>query len=201
MNANPLPAYKIKVDLTNQLTYIYRFNGDNAYEFMDVWASSAGAPETPTLQGTYTLKPLTYAGTGEWYYFKSWPCWVNYCTQISGDFCFHTPPMYVDGDYSKTPMSSISEMMYARSHGCVRLLPRQAAFMWHNMGGCKVELIYGTLTEETNRLRDELLMEIPLNSANYPDPVITDKTNYIYTYHNDTPEKLSRLTGLSIEEL
>lgn len=201
VSASEPPLYNVKVDTVNQLTYVYQRNENNEYDLMDIWATSSGKPSTPTIQGEFTLRPLKYGGDGEWYLFASWPCWVNYCTQISGNYCFHSPPMNVRGVYEKTPMSSISEMMYAKSHGCVRLLPRQAAFMWHNMAGCRVQTYKGQATDETNVLREQLLKEIPTSAANYPDPIITDYTTYWYTYHGDTIEKVCTLTGRTPEEL
>jgi LysM repeat protein len=59
----------------------------------------------------------------------------------------------------------------------------------------------GTATDETRRLREQLLLEVPTTTANYPDPVITPYTKYWYTYHNDTVEKITRITGLTYERL
>ena len=201
VEAAELAPYDVKVDAVNQLTYIYKLNEDSEYVLFDVWATSTGKSGTPTVTGTYTLKPLSYfKNSGEWYYFQARGVWVNYVTQIKGNYLFHSPGISVR-TYSRVPTNALNAILSQDSMGCVRVYPRQAAFMWYNMGGCKVTIYKGEVTENTEAHRARLKEEKILTPASYPLPVITENTVYWYTYHGDTVEVILKATGLTFEVL
>jgi len=201
-----LPPYNLRVDVTNQFIYVYRLEpteGGSEYVLMDYWACTSGAPGSSTPLGTYNMRPLSYSGNGdgEWYFFRMWSCWINYVTQFNGNCCFHSPPQNTRGNYQRASLSNIRQLLSARSHGCIRVLPRQAAFVWFNMGGCKVEIFRGEATDETYAIREDLQKTVPQSVGDYPDPMITRKTKIWYTYHGDTAEKICELSWITPEQL
>ena len=81
-------SYWIGVDLTNQITTIYRTSDNSAVRHM---LCSTGLAATPTPTGTFYLPSKAYSSERtEWYYFKEFDCWAKYATRIKGGILFHS---------------------------------------------------------------------------------------------------------------
>ena len=201
--------YQIRVDLTENLVFIDEWNADKqAYVATEhVFLCSPGRPATPTPTGTFTAKPRAIdwqydaAGTGEWERFRSWGhCYVNGTTTIVGAVVFHSPPSS-QPNYDSASQREIDLMGSPASHGCVRIWPRQSAWIRANCDGATVKIYYGAgYSDELWYLREDLKQEAPPKEM-WPNTVITDKTKYIYTYFGDTLESLSELSGVTVEKL
>ena len=82
-----------------------------------------GAPGSPTITGTFRTTggkamSLTTDSRARW------------CTQISGGYFFHTI------------LASTSELGHSLSHGCIRLAPANAQWIYHNIKGGTTVSIY-----------------------------------------------------------
>ena len=119
---------------------------------------STGTPGNETPVGTYRIKALHYFSRSDdpWYYFASSSCWVQYCTQITGNVCFHSVP------YSRYAYSSLSQSGYRNlgnkaSHGCVRLMPEDARYVWENCSGLSATISSGGYSEILQQKKTALL--------------------------------------------
>ncbi len=117
---------------------------------------STGAPVSLTPNGTFYARPLSYsANNNPWYYFSLHSCWVLYCTQISGNICFHSVPF---NGYGASTLSSsgYAAMGNPASHGCVRLLIEDAKFIWENCKNIPVVISDGYYDETLKVIKNEL---------------------------------------------
>lgn len=209
VEAKEQSRYQIRVDLTENLVFIDEWNDESqTYTVTEhIFLCSPGKASTPTPTGTFTAKPRAVDwqydpdGTGEWVRFRSWEsCYVNGSTIISGAIYFHSVPC-TKPDYAYVSQTDIDLMGSASSHGCVRLWPRQAAWIRENCSGATVKIYYGEgYNDDLWRLRERLKKEAPPKEL-WPNTVITEKTKFIYTYYGDTLEGLAEMAGITEEEL
>jgi len=203
------PKYKIRVDLTENLVFIDEWD-IKLQEYVStehVFLCSPGRASTPTPTGTFTAKPRaidwTYdpAGTGEWIRFRSYASvYVNSATNITQSIVFHSLPSSRP-DYHQINQRDLDLMGQPSSQGCVRLLPRQAAWIRANCDGSTVNIYYGAgYNSGFWSLREELRKEVP-SKAIYPDMSVTENTKFIYTYFGDTIEKLSDMAEISADKI
>ncbi len=203
------PRYTVDVELGNNLVFINEYNPELGYYertehvFLASPGVLIGGGRSATPVGTYTLRSLTdnqYSREGTWYRFRRYAsCYVNYVTQISGDYLFHSTP-HSAPRYNSINMKNVAEMGQFASGGCVRLWPRQSAWIWSNCNGAKVYIYYGEKTEESNRLREELMAEMPTYDE-WPNTKVLENTKFLYTYPGDTLESLAELSGKTVEQL
>ena len=201
--------YQIRVDLTENLIFIDEWNNDlQAYAATEhVFLCSPGMYATPTPTGTFTARPRAIdweydpKGTGEWERFRSWGhCYVNATTTITGAFVFHSPPSSRP-DYGYVSQRDIDLMGERSSHGCVRLWPRQSAWIRMNCNGSTVRIYYGPgHNDDLWYLREDLKKEAPPKEL-WPNTLITEKTKFIYTYFGDTLESLAEMAGISTDRI
>lgn len=201
--------YQIRVDLTENLIFIDEWNSDlQTYVITDhVFLCSPGMYATPTPTGTFTARPRAIdwqydpEGTGEWERFRSWGhCYVNSTTTITGAVVFHSPPSSRP-DYNSASQRDIDLMGSRASHGCVRLWPRQSAWIRTNCDGATVKIYYGAgYDDKLWQIRENLKEEAPPKEL-WPNTVVTENTKYLYTYFGDTLEKLAEMAGISTDDL
>lgn len=209
VEAADMPKYQIRVDLTENLVFIDVWNDSlQGYAITDhVFLCSPGRYATPTPTGTFTAKPRAIDwqydpnGTGEWIRFRSWEsCYVNGATNITSAIVFHSIPS-TRPDYAYVSQTDIDLMGKPSSHGCVRLWPRQSAWIRANCSGATVKIYYGAGHDDKLwNLREALKEEAPPRDM-WPNTVVTENTKYIYTYFGDTLEGLAKMAGIESEEL
>ena len=120
-----------------------------------ICSTGASGHETPT--GTYRIRALHYTrGSDPWYYFANSRCWVQYCTQISGNVCFHSVP-YNGYGYATLSQTGYNALGRKASHGCVRLLAQDARFVWENCSGLPVTIYDGAYSEVLNQKKTAIL--------------------------------------------
>ena len=105
-------AYTIKVNLGTNCTTIYK-NG-KAIKAMICSPSN----ETPT--GTFYM-PVKY----RWHDMIG-NCYAQYCSRICPEILFHSVWYYKKGDKSSMSVAAYNVMGQKASHGCVRLLCKDA---------------------------------------------------------------------------
>lgn len=123
--------YTIKVNLGTNCTTIYNKKG-KAIKAMICSPSS----ETPT--GTFYI-PVKY----RWHEMIG-NCYAQYCSRITSGILFHSVWYYKNGDKSTMSVSAYNVMGNKASHGCVRLLCKDAKWIYdHCAVGTKVVIFWG----------------------------------------------------------
>lgn len=123
--------YTIKVNLGTNCTTIYNKNG-KAIKAM-ICSPSA---ETPT--GTFYI-PVKY----RWHEMIG-NCYAQYCSRITTGVLFHSVWYYRNGDKSSMSVAAYNVMGQKASHGCVRLLCKDAKWIYdHCAVGTKIVIFWG----------------------------------------------------------
>lgn len=111
----------ITTDLQNKLTYVFVRNANRIWEQLYKWPCTVGAPETPTIKGTfYVTGRKPYFGTD---YYR-----VKYATRIMGSYYYHSVLFNPQG----TEITNGS-LGLALSHGCIRLAVENAQWIYDNI--------------------------------------------------------------------
>lgn len=126
-------SYTIVVDTSNQQVRTYKTVSGVQY-LVKKFICSTGAPATPTPHGTFYMGSFR----NSFGYFTKFDCWAQYMMQISGDILFHSV-LYSKRDTNTLIYSSLYNLGKAVSHGCVRLRPEDAKWIWnHSAAGTKI---------------------------------------------------------------
>lgn len=123
--------YTIKVNLGTNCVTVYNQDG----KAIRAMICSPGAA-TPT--GTFYI-PEQY----RWHAMMG-NCYAQYCSRIVGGILFHSVWYYTNGDNSSMSVSAYNSMGNTVSHGCVRLLCKDAKWVYdHCAVGTKVVIFRG----------------------------------------------------------
>lgn len=157
----------LEVNKTMQMVTVFAkdYAGrEHPVRYMICSTGTPGKSETPV--GTYKIRSLSYFKdtSNPWYFFKTSDCWIQYCTQIYGDICFHSVP-YDEYAYSSLSRSGYNALGRKASHGCVRLFAEDAKFVWENCSGLTVRIIEGSYDATLQAEKDKILAEkLPYNT-------------------------------------
>lgn len=136
VSAKESAAYTIKVNLGTNCTTIYNSKG-KAIKAMICSPSN----ETPV--GTFYV-PVKY----RWHEMIG-NCYAQYCTRITEGILFHSVWYYKNGDKSTMSVSAYNVMGQKASHGCVRLLCKDAKWIYdHCAVGTKVVTFWGSKKDD-----------------------------------------------------
>lgn len=128
--------YTIKVNLGTNCTTIYNKKG-KAIKAMICSPSS----ESPT--GTFYV-PVKY----RWHEMIG-NCYAQYCTRITTGVLFHSVWYYKNGDKSTMSVAAYNVMGQKASHGCVRLLCKDAKWIYdHCAVGTKIQIFWGSKKDD-----------------------------------------------------
>ncbi len=155
----------IEMNKEMQMVIVYGKDHLGTVKALKHFLCSTGNPSSLTPNGTFYARPLTYSATGNpWYYFGLHNCWVLYCTQLTGNICFHslTFNQYAASSLSKTAYQALG---HPASHGCIRLMIEDARFIWENCGGVPVTITNGFYDETLQSIKEQLLRARPDYSA------------------------------------
>lgn len=155
-----MPSY-VEVNKAMQMVLVYGKDDAGNTKVLRHFLCSTGNPVSLTPNGTFYMRPLTYRTQGNpWYYFPLHDCWVIYCTQISGNICFHslTFNQYAASSLSQTAYKALGD---AASHGCIRLMIEDAKFIWENCAGLPVIISDGYYDETLASIKNQLLLARP----------------------------------------
>ncbi len=130
--------YYLTVDTTVNVVMVYcrTYAGGKFDTPVKIMICSTGLPETPTVKGTFTLRPI-----GRWHVLNG-GVWGQYCTQISGNFLFHSVWYYEQGNIKSITVGGFEALGNNASHGCVRLTVSDAKWIYNNCGGCRVNIAF-----------------------------------------------------------
>ena len=118
--------FYIVVDVVNQVTTIYEKGKSGNYDVpVRQMICTTGARSTPTPLGTFSMAK-TRKRFG---YFTEFKCYAQYWTQVGGGIYFHSTLYSRRHEIYKTK-TSISNLGKAVSHGCIRLTPNDAHWLY-----------------------------------------------------------------------
>lgn len=127
--------YVIKVNLGTNCVTIYKDNKPVK--------AMISSPSTETPIGTF-YTPVKY----KWHEMIG-NCYAQYCTRITGNILFHSVWYYKNGDKSTMSVAAYNVMGNKASHGCVRLLCKDAKWIYDNCTlGTKVVIFKGTKKDD-----------------------------------------------------
>lgn len=125
----------IRVNLTDMVISVYALDGEGEYtRLIKRFIATGGTYDKRTPEKTYKLQ----AYRDEDHYFEKFDCWAAYATQISGPIMFHSVIFNEPG--MKSMNGSYNQLGRAASHGCIRMMPDEAKWIYDN---CRA----GTLVE------------------------------------------------------
>lgn len=141
-NSQPAEAaesndYYIKVNKGTNVVTVYTYKGNKPVKAM---ICSAGEP---TQTGTY-YTPAKY----RWKELIG-PSYGQYSTRIYGGVLFHSVFYWTNGDKSSMSTSAYNLLGTLQSHGCIRLLVKDAKWIYDNCAlGTKVIIFNGTSKDD-----------------------------------------------------
>ena len=147
-------TYRVEVDITNQITTVYR-NADNSIVRQMICSTGTG---TRTPLGTFRMpKSRPTTDRVEWYYITKFKCYVKYATRIKDSILFHSIP-YAKKDMQTIDQEALAQLGTQASHGCIRLLWEDARWISENCPEGTVVRIFTGAAKKTG-LRDLLRVQ------------------------------------------
>lgn len=164
----PMNYTRVAVNKKMQLVTVYGkdFDGNER----PVWHAvcSTGSPGEETVEGRFYLKPLTMGPSfKKWFLFRNSGIWIVNCTQIMGDYCFHSILFRNLFNPGSLVHSSYYSLGQKATNGCVRLTVGDAAFVYDNCGGLPCDIGPGYYSEELEGIKKELLESLPKTADEY----------------------------------
>ena len=143
--------YRIEVDVTNQITTVYRTEDDAVVRQM---ICSTGLNDA-TPRGCFRLEANRPRDRREWYYISFYKCYVRYPTRIQDSILFHSLP-YTQADDGAVDDQAEAMLGEKASHGCIRLRCEDARWIAENCPeGTETRIFTGTARSDA--LRKKLL--------------------------------------------
>ena len=119
--------YKLVIDISEQRTYVYQWNGSSYGICINEMICSTGTKKDPTPLGTF--QAAGPSGTGLWYWFKTYKCYAKWGYFIVGGIMFHSVTYTKD---KKLQTSTVKKLGTRASHGCIRLEIENAKWIYDN---------------------------------------------------------------------
>lgn len=119
--------YKLVIDVSDQRTYVYQWNGSSYGICINEMICSTGTKKNPTPLGTF--QAVGPSGSGLWYWFKTYKCYAKWGYFIVGGIMFHSVTYTKD---KKLQTSTVKKLGTRASHGCIRLEIENAKWIYDN---------------------------------------------------------------------
>lgn len=128
LNDDP-SRYFVQVDLTNQVVTAYERDVYGEYSVVvRQMICSTGKKSTPSPHGTFEMG----ARRVRFGFFVNHDCYGQYWSQITRNIYFHSV-LYSERNTDSLIKSSFNNLGKAVSHGCVRLMPQDAKWIYQNI--------------------------------------------------------------------
>ena len=137
--------YAVEIDVTNQVITVYSGSIGGAIVLQSL--CTTGSDEHPTSRGTYKMGALKE----RFGYFVAYGQYAQYWSQVVRGIYIHSV-MYNSKKVSSMSKSAYRDLGKNVSHGCVRVLPDVAQWIYYN---CPP----GTVCKVTKKARDEELVK------------------------------------------
>ncbi len=137
--------YALDVILNKCMIMVYAKDGNKGYTIpVKAMTCSPGLPGNETITGTYKIKRI---GTWHTLFFNSYG---QYATKINGNYLFHSVCYNKYGDPYSLSYNAYSQLGKQASHGCIRLLVKDAKWIYENVGNIdKTSLRRGSINTKT----------------------------------------------------
>jgi len=156
-----IPPYKIIVDVSKQVVSIMTTDEEGKYtNVYRQFRCSTGLPGTPTVIGNFKVR-----GKNPW--LESYPSikngqdyqvYAHYRTTIYDDYHFHSILYENKRGFESLLRTSFYNLGRRASHGCVRLLSRDAKWIYMN---CDIGTPISIVTSGGPQIDDDAFLEIP----------------------------------------
>ena len=157
--------YKIDIDLVNQIITVYEKGPAGLYDSVVLQSlCTTGNEENPTGSGTFKLGHLKE----RFGYFVAFGQYAQYWTQVVRGVYIHSA-MYDSKSITDMSKSAYNGLGKALSHGCVRVLPHVAQWIFYNCPPGTVCSIVKN-REKNEKLRNALKADI-VSYSSYQQPV------------------------------
>ena len=128
LNIESLTPYLIYVNLSEQMTYVYK-GTMNKWDTIKSFTCSTGIDDEKTPTGIFDVRER-----GDWFFSDKYQQGGKYWVQFYGDYLFHSVPY--NEDQSEVVDNTLGT---PASHGCIRLKTNDAKWIYDNIeAGTKV---------------------------------------------------------------
>lgn len=128
LNVESLTPYLIYVNLSEQMTYVYK-GTMNKWDTVKSFTCSTGIDDEETPTGVFDVRER-----GDWFFSDKYQQGGKYWVQFYGDYLFHSVPY--NEDQSEVVDNTLGT---PASHGCIRLKVNDAKWIYDNIeAGTKV---------------------------------------------------------------
>lgn len=128
LNIESLTPYLIYVNLSEQMTYVYK-GTMNKWDTVKTFTCSTGIDDEETPTGVFDVRER-----GDWFFSDKYQQGGKYWVQFYGDYLFHSVPY--NEDQSEVVDNTLGT---PASHGCIRLKVNDAKWIYDNIeAGTKV---------------------------------------------------------------
>ena len=128
LNLESLTPYLIYVNLSEQMTYVYK-GAMNKWDTVKSFTCSTGIDDEKTPTGVFDVRER-----GDWFFSDKYQQGGKYWVQFMGDYLFHSVPY--NEDQSEVVDNTLGT---PASHGCIRLKTEDAKWIYDNIeAGTKV---------------------------------------------------------------
>lgn len=129
--------YFMRVSLDEQRVYVYRWVCGDYNQLIKTMICSTGKAGWETPKGLFHSSG--HAGD-RWHHFEMNDTYAQYAFNINGNILFHSV-LYKKADTSTLLQDTVKALGTPASHGCVRLMPEDAYWIyWNNKPGAPIEV-------------------------------------------------------------
>lgn len=161
-------AYYVKVNRQMNTVTVYTKDSDGLFTVPYKAMVCSTGYETPV--GTYDI---SYQGRWEWLHLVGGVC-GQYCTQITGDYLFHSVPYTRWQDKGSLQPGEYDKLGTTCSHGCIRLTVADAKWIYNNKYNIARVELYNSA--DSGPLGKPYAQKIG-NAKNQWDPTDPDSSN------------------------
>lgn len=122
LNIESLTPYLVYVNLSEQMTYVYK-GTMNKWDNIKSFTCSTGVDDEKTPPGIFDVRER-----GEWFFSDKYEQGGKYWVQFYGDYLFHSVPF--NKDQSEVVDNTLGT---PASHGCIRLKTEDAKWIYDNI--------------------------------------------------------------------
>ncbi len=122
LNIESLTSYLVYVNLSEQMTYVYK-GTMNKWDNIKSFTCSTGVDDEKTPPGIFDVRER-----GEWFFSDKYEQGGKYWVQFYGDYLFHSVPF--NKDQSEVVDNTLGT---PASHGCIRLKTEDAKWIYDNI--------------------------------------------------------------------
>ncbi len=138
-NLIPDKPYQIKVNYTANTVTVYTYDKNGKYT-VPVKAMICSTGIATPRSGSYSL---AYTGKWEWLEMQG-GVYGHYSTQITGNILFHSVPYFERGNHNSIEYKEFDKLGTAASAGCVRMLTKDARWIFNHKNEIKSVTFYGS---------------------------------------------------------